>query len=84
MTIRFANFITRPGIAAFLMLFVFSLRASAHGKSAVLIAPGTLSENSVTLLWNKQDMKAGDLCSMLLDGRRDGALYGTNYTLSEL
>lgn len=29
-------------------------------------------------------MKAGDLCSMLLDGWHDGALYKTNYTLSGL
>ncbi len=48
----------------------------------LLIAPGSLSENSVTLLWNKQEEKA--VYEILIDGKLAGSTTKTNFTIQQL
>ena len=72
-------------ILLFLLLnfFIATLRASGPYKVNLIIAPGTLSENSVTFLWDKQ--KGSHIAyEVLLNGQAIGSTAQTNYTLSKL
>lgn len=49
----------------------------------LIIAPGTLSENAVTLLWDKQDGKDA-VYTILLNGKVVATTGKTNYTIDNL
>ncbi|HEX7905279.1 MAG TPA: glycoside hydrolase family 28 protein [Chitinophagaceae bacterium] len=50
----------------------------------LLIAPGTLSETSVVLLWDKQYAKEAVVYELLLNGKLYGTTTKTNYTITGL
>lgn len=50
----------------------------------LLIAPGTVTENSVTLLWNKQSEKGNAVYEIWVNGKVIGATGKTNYTATNL
>lgn len=54
-------------------------------KYNLLIAPGTLSENEVVLLWDKQySNDKGAVYEILLNGKTVGSTGKTNFTVSQL
>src|SRR5215210_2888784 len=53
-------------------------------KNNLIIAPATLTENSVTLLWDKQAEKSGVIYEILLNGKAVGSTSKTNYTVTNL
>jgi polygalacturonase len=65
---------------------VFSLAGIAAGSPVfnLLIAPGTLTENSVTILWDKQYEKNSPLYEISLNGSLAGTTTKTNYSFSNL
>ena len=67
----------------FLIPTITQLNASGSHKPSLIIAPGTLSENTVTLLWDKQNGSHIDY-EVLLNGKLIGSTAQTNYTLSKL
>jgi len=69
-----------------LLVVVFSLQVAAVPPNTykVIIAPGTLAENSVTLLWDKQYIKESVIYEILLNNKLHGAATKTNYTLTDL
>ncbi len=58
--------------------------ASPVNKLNLLIAPGTLGENSVTVLWDKQYAAEPVLYEILLNKELSGTTGKTNYTLDNL
>jgi len=75
------------GFALFLQLtFVLSTSVSAAPAEVLnpLIAPGTLTDQSVTLLWNKQYAKDTVVYEILLNGKPVGSTGKTNFTISHL
>lgn len=50
----------------------------------LLIAPGTVTENSVTLLWDKQYGKDGLVYEILLNDKTIASTSKTNYTVADL
>jgi exo-poly-alpha-galacturonosidase len=71
-------------LAAFLFFPVIILLANPVANLHLLIAPGTLTENSVTLLWDKQPEPANAMYEVLLNGKMIGNTGKTNYTISDL
>lgn len=71
----FVFFVTFVTVAAF---------GSPPNKYNLMIAPGTLTENSVTLLWDKQYAADTVLYEILLNWKLNGATGKTNYTLKNL
>jgi polygalacturonase len=69
-----------------LLMLTFStvLLAAPTNKYNVLIAPGTLSENSVTLLWDKQNSKEAMEYEIILNGKLQGSTAKTNFTIINL
>jgi exo-poly-alpha-galacturonosidase len=61
--------------------FVF---ASPPQKNNLMIAPATLTENAVTLLWDKEYGIDSVLYNILLNGKAAGATGKTNYTIQNL
>lgn len=49
--------------------FVLTVSAAPQNKYNLMIAPGTLSETSVTLLWDKQTAKDSVVYEVLLNGK---------------
>jgi polygalacturonase len=66
------------------MLISFRLLASPPQKFNLIIAPGTLTENSVTLLWDKQYAKEKQVYEIFLQGKLMGTTGKTNFTLTTL
>ena len=67
-------------------LFIQSLRVSAvsaHNFN-LIIAPGTITDKSATLLWDKQAEPKDAVYEILLNGKLQGATVKTNYTLTNL
>lgn len=62
----------------------FAAWAVQTPKFNLLIAPGTITENSVTLLWDKQFDKNTVLYEIIVNGGMAGSTGKTNYTLSNL
>ncbi|MBB6238229.1 polygalacturonase [Pedobacter sp. AK013] len=70
-----------------LLLFVFlSFKAAATATNPfnLLVAPGTLSENTVALLWDKQYGTPYNIYQVFLNGKAQGATRKTNYTIENL
>lgn len=65
----------------FLIAFVARATAAPASNSHLLMAPGTLTENSVTVLWDKQ---AGASYELVLNGRVMATTSKTNHTFSQL
>jgi exo-poly-alpha-galacturonosidase len=53
-------------------------------KSGLLIAPGTLTENSVAVLWNKQYGKDSVSYDILLNNKLVASTANTNFTVTNL
>lgn len=71
-------------IVSFLLLVTVYAIASLPNKYNLLIAPGTLTENSVTILWDKQYAADSVLYEILLNGKAYASTIKTNYTVSQL
>jgi polygalacturonase len=65
---------------------VLALRVAAlpPSKYNLLLAPGTLTENSVTLLWDKQYRDKPVVYEIVLNGKVVGTTSKTNYTVDLL
>ena len=68
----------------FLLLVLAITAFSAPHKYNLLIAPGTITENSVTLLWDKQFGTGNIAYEILLNGKLSGTVTKTNFTISNL
>ncbi|QNA42680.1 glycosyl hydrolase family 28 protein [Lacibacter sediminis] len=64
--------------------FVLSVSAAPPNKYNLMIAPGTLSETSVTLLWDKQYGGDSLMYHIIVNGKTHGFTGKTNYTLDKL
>ena len=73
-----------PILLSFLVFISTGLSTSESNKFNILIAPGTLTENSVTLLWDKQYSKNAVVYEITLNGKLMGSTSKANYTLSNL
>jgi len=71
-------------IAVFMILIALRAVASPPIKYNLHIAPGTLTENSATLLWDKQYDTKGLGYEILVNGQVVGTTGKTNYTLTQL
>lgn len=60
------------------------LQATTPKKLNLLMAPGTLSETSVALLWDKQFAKEAVSYQILVNGKEAGSSKKTNFLLSNL
>jgi polygalacturonase len=58
--------------------------AAAINQFNLLIAPGTVSENTVTLLWDKQQDINNITYQIFLNGKLHGSTNRTNYTVENL
>jgi polygalacturonase len=67
-----------------IVLFSLHALASPPNKYNLIIAPGTLSENSVTLLWDKQYGRDISSYEIVLNGKLQGSTDKTNFTLADL
>ncbi|MGF2411094.1 glycosyl hydrolase family 28 protein [Ferruginibacter sp.] len=65
-------------------MFDIPVFAAAPNKYNLMIAPGTLVENSVALLWDKQYAKETITYEILLNNKLQGTATKTNYTLTNL
>lgn len=70
-------------VLVFMMLGIFVFAATPN-KYKLIIAPGTLAENSVTLLWDKQYAKEAVVYEILLNNKLNGTATKTNYTVTDL
>jgi len=63
-----------------------SVRAFAQTKKQfnILIAPGSLTENAVTLLWDKQNLGPEITYQVTLNGKVNGSSSRTNFTAEKL
>jgi len=71
-------------LLSFFVLAFFEVFASPPNKYNLLVAPGTLTENSITLLWDKQYSKDSVAYEILLNGKSYGFTGKTNYTINQL
>ncbi len=70
----------------FILLCAFSTTISAvpPNKYHLIIAPSTLTDNEVTLLWDKQYAKDNIVYEILLNGKLKGSTAKTNFTIAGL
>lgn len=61
-----------------------SIYSSASARYNLLIAPGTITENLVTLLWDKQSGFDNAIYQVSINGNVVGSTSKTNYTVSNL
>jgi exo-poly-alpha-galacturonosidase len=66
----------------FIPSYCFAQKASPGFN--LLIAPGTLTDNSATLLWDKQYGKDSVVYEIFLNGQLTASTMKTNYTLANL
>jgi exo-poly-alpha-galacturonosidase len=71
-------------LATLLLTLPAVMFARPVGTYDLIIAPGTLTENSVTVLWDKQYQSANTSYEILLNGKLAGTTAKTNYTLLQL
>jgi polygalacturonase len=71
-------------LLSFLIVLMAPALASDSNRFNLFIAPGTLTENSVTLLWDKQYVKTVAVYEILLNGKMAGSTGKANYTLVNL
>ncbi|TWI85612.1 polygalacturonase [Lacibacter cauensis] len=67
-----------------LSYLLFTVSAAPSNPYNLFIAPGTLSETSVVLLWDKQYAKEAVVYELLLNGKLQGTTTKTNYTIKGL
>jgi len=63
---------------------LLTVSAASSNRYNLLIAPGTLAEQSVVLLWDKQYAKEAVVYELLLNGKLHGTTAKTNYTITGL
>lgn len=68
----------------FLICIAFIVFASPPDKFNLMVAPGTLSDSSVTLLWDKQYVKGNAVYEVILNGNLIATTEKTNYTVKGL
>ena len=68
-------------LLCFLVVSTFAVPSNAYN---LMIAPGTLSETSVTLLWDKQYAKDSVVYELLLNGKWKTSTSKTNSTINGL
>lgn len=71
-------------ISVCIMLFAVNAAASLHNPYNLLIAPGTLTDNSVTLLWDKAYSTDAVVYEIFLNNKLYTATGKTNITISGL
>jgi polygalacturonase len=71
-------------LACSITAFFVIAAASPQNNYNLLIAPGTLTENSVTLLWDKQYAGGQLQYEILMNGKVHGFTAKTNYTVTGL
>ncbi|MDO7851703.1 glycoside hydrolase family 28 protein [Hymenobacter convexus] len=69
---------------SFLAAFAARGAAALPGNAHLLVAPGTLTENSVTVLWDKQPGAGKAVYELALNGKAVATTSKTNYTFSQL
>ncbi|WP_336726011.1 glycoside hydrolase family 28 protein [Paraflavisolibacter sp. H34] len=65
-------------------LLLPAAKADARKKFNLLLAPGTVTEKSATLLWDKQAGGDSALYEILLNGKLCGTTGKTNFTVEQL
>lgn len=68
----------------FLTCIAFIVFASPPNKFNLMVAPGTLSDSSVTLLWDKQYVNGNAVYEVILNGNLMATTEKTNYTIKGL
>jgi len=68
----------------FFFLLLFPLMLHAGAKPELLIAPGTLTDHSVTLLWNKTASKNQASFQLSFNGNSPSATAKSNYNAKDL
>ncbi|SDD92356.1 glycosyl hydrolase family 28 protein [Pedobacter soli] len=72
-------------ISAFLIIFCLQSLAKVGAPISPLVAPGTISANSATLVWNKPEVYSDVVrYHVILNGKEIGISAKTNYTLKNL
>ncbi len=71
-------------LLSFFILVLTWVFALPPNKFTLLIAPGTITENSATLLWDKQNGYDSMVYEISLNGRVLGSTSKTNYTVTKL
>lgn len=66
------------------ILVSLTVSAAPPAKYNLMIAPGTITENSVTLLWDKQYKDQPVVYEISVNGKVSGSTQKTNYTLNGL
>ncbi|GAB2806217.1 glycosyl hydrolase family 28 protein [Ferruginibacter profundus] len=66
------------------LLITVDVVALPLNKYKLLIAPGTVTANGVTLLWDKQYSAGNVVYEILLNGKLSGTATQTNFTISNL
>jgi polygalacturonase len=75
----------KPALFTSIFLLVsICLPAAPPKKYNLFIAPATLTDRSVTLLWDKQYGKDSTLYEVWLNGKKAGVTAKTNYTINGL
>ena len=64
--------------------FILNINAQPKSNYNLLIAPATLSDKEVTLLWDKQYPKENAVYEIVLNGKLLGTTEKTNFTISKL
>jgi exo-poly-alpha-galacturonosidase len=67
-----------------IVLISVGVFASPSNPPNLIIAPGTLTENAVTLLWDKQPGKDSLLYQIMVNGKIAGTTSKTNFTATNL
>ncbi|MGI4863039.1 MAG: glycosyl hydrolase family 28 protein [Janthinobacterium lividum] len=71
-------------LVGFLLLAALRVAAVPPSSFNLFLAPGTVTENSVTLLWDKQYAEKPVVYELVLSGKVVGSTSKTNYTLAHL
>ncbi len=69
---------------AIILLFITNAAALPPNKYNLLMAPGTLTESSITLLWDKQYNKDSVVYEVLLNGKHYEFSRKANFTITKL
>ncbi|GAB3868282.1 glycoside hydrolase family 28 protein [Hymenobacter segetis] len=78
------NAIHRLFWVSFFVAIAARVAAAPIDKRHLLIAPGTLTESSVTLLWDKESGKEKVAYELSLNGKAVASTSKTNYTIAQL
>ena len=76
--------LSRVILAYLLVMQAFGALAQSAGKMNLLVAPGTLTDSKVSILWDKQYRATKAVYQVLLNGKLHGTTSKTNYTFGNL